>query len=263
MKQRKGQITVPEPCGEDWDNMLSGNNDGKYCLSCQKTVFDFTGMSDEELIRFFVNRREEKTCGHFRKDQLNREILINENVNHTLGSKLAQKLATIFLFIQTILYSVTTMAQEKSQTEVVANQTKTQVPPIKGIVVDYLTKTPISNVKVELHNTPYSTITDINGKFTLIINEELSGMLTLNGYDTTGNDSFVIWGEKGTFDELTHSTVILYRYFEGKLTEVIKQENREYIVDGGAIYTGVPVIYREARKHTLWYRITNMFRKKK
>jgi hypothetical protein len=67
-------LQIPEACHEDWNTMLP-DQQGKFCLSCQKKVIDFTSMSDRQLIEFFKNHKG-STCGRFNSDQLERDILI-------------------------------------------------------------------------------------------------------------------------------------------------------------------------------------------
>ncbi len=67
-------LQVPQGCSEDWNAMLPEQK-GKFCLSCQKQVIDFTTMNDRELIEFFKNHKG-STCGRFNSEQLNRDILI-------------------------------------------------------------------------------------------------------------------------------------------------------------------------------------------
>ena len=43
------QNTIPSPCTESWDCMTS-TKEGRFCQSCEKTVVDFTRMSDAELL---------------------------------------------------------------------------------------------------------------------------------------------------------------------------------------------------------------------
>jgi hypothetical protein len=48
---------------------------GKFCDSCQKTVIDFSNMSDNQLAQFF-KKPASSVCGRFHQDQLEREINI-------------------------------------------------------------------------------------------------------------------------------------------------------------------------------------------
>jgi hypothetical protein len=48
---------------------------GKFCGSCQKTVVDFTNMSDRQIVEFF-KKPPSSVCGRVYNDQLNRDIVI-------------------------------------------------------------------------------------------------------------------------------------------------------------------------------------------
>ena len=52
---------------------MSPEAQGRFCASCCKTVVDFTGMSDAELLRYFSSPKEQ-VCGRFYSDQLNRPV---------------------------------------------------------------------------------------------------------------------------------------------------------------------------------------------
>ncbi|HET6227297.1 MAG TPA: hypothetical protein VFF27_13520 [Bacteroidia bacterium] len=67
MKQTK--ITIPTPCHESWEQMTPAG-EGRHCASCDKVVVDFTRMSLEELQAYFENHSFQKSCGHFRNDQI-------------------------------------------------------------------------------------------------------------------------------------------------------------------------------------------------
>ena len=76
------RVNVAVPCGQDWDTMLPVEK-GRHCQQCCKTVVDFTGMSDAEVVGFFKERaRTAKggvpevggVCGRFMADQLGRDL---------------------------------------------------------------------------------------------------------------------------------------------------------------------------------------------
>lgn len=71
------KISIPKPCQENWNDMTP-ENQGVFCKVCSKVVVDFSNMSDEEVIRYFENKKQEKTCGRFRLSQLSPyELKIN------------------------------------------------------------------------------------------------------------------------------------------------------------------------------------------
>lgn len=71
---KKINLSIPKPCHESWNQMTQVEK-GKFCASCQKTVVDFTNMSDRQLAEFF-KKSIGSTCGRFQADQLGRDIAI-------------------------------------------------------------------------------------------------------------------------------------------------------------------------------------------
>lgn len=71
---KKINLTIPKPCHENWDKMTQ-EQQGRFCGSCQKTVIDFTDMSDRQLAEFF-KKPVGSVCGRFEQDQLDRKIVI-------------------------------------------------------------------------------------------------------------------------------------------------------------------------------------------
>jgi hypothetical protein len=68
------QFTIPEKCHENWAGMQKVQQ-GRFCLSCQKNVVDFTAMTDAQVLAFF-KKNTGNVCGRFNADQLNRNMEI-------------------------------------------------------------------------------------------------------------------------------------------------------------------------------------------
>lgn len=66
---KKMNIYVENPCHEDWQNMTP-ETQGRFCGACEKTVVDFSEMSDAEILLYFSKPKIEKVCGRFRPEQL-------------------------------------------------------------------------------------------------------------------------------------------------------------------------------------------------
>lgn len=62
-KNRGMQFT----CDQRWEDM-EPHSDGRFCLSCQKPVIDFTSWDRDALIAYFKERSG--TCGQFRVEQV-------------------------------------------------------------------------------------------------------------------------------------------------------------------------------------------------
>lgn len=133
MKTSKPSITIPEPCHENWENMLPDEK-GRFCLSCSKSVHDFTGKTDLEIHRILMTHKGQKVCGRFSKSQLNRPLNIRinladlpKNISTTRSFAIA-----VFLVFGSLLISCTdSFGQKMGEVEVVRpnkTNTNTQTP---------------------------------------------------------------------------------------------------------------------------------------
>ncbi|WP_238567944.1 hypothetical protein [Flavobacterium sp. ASV13] len=103
--ERKHIITIPEPCHQDWNKMTPSGND-RFCLSCSKTVVDFTSMLSEEIQHFFIQNQNNKICGRFRKSQLDSVIVqIPSRVLYTQTNYYKMFLLALFIAMGTTLFS--------------------------------------------------------------------------------------------------------------------------------------------------------------
>jgi hypothetical protein len=80
MENKNIIVRIPEPCTEDWNKMTPDKN-GKFCGSCQKSVFDFTNKTDDEIKEILFKYKDQKLCGHFKKSQIDRPLNIRVNLN--------------------------------------------------------------------------------------------------------------------------------------------------------------------------------------
>ncbi len=73
-------LQIPTPCSENWSAMDLVEK-GRHCAACQKTVVDFTGMSDAEVVRA-ISQAGSNVCGRLAPDQLNRKLSDIPPVQH-------------------------------------------------------------------------------------------------------------------------------------------------------------------------------------
>jgi hypothetical protein len=66
-------INIPKPCNQNWDAMAQVD-DGKHCTQCNNIVYDFSQMTDDEVLAFF-KQKPNTHCGRFHNSQLNRAIV--------------------------------------------------------------------------------------------------------------------------------------------------------------------------------------------
>ncbi|MEO6174265.1 MAG: hypothetical protein ABIP27_03845 [Flavobacterium circumlabens] len=101
----KHKITVPEPCHENWDKMTPKDN-GRFCLSCTKTVVDFTTILPDEIQHYFISNPNKSICGRFKNTQLDTiSIQILSRVLYTQTQYHKMFLLALFIAMGTTLFS--------------------------------------------------------------------------------------------------------------------------------------------------------------
>ncbi len=68
-------IKIAEPCKENWEEMTATQR-GAFCNSCERDLYDFTKLTDIELVHFFAKNNTD-FCGRYKKSQLNRNITLD------------------------------------------------------------------------------------------------------------------------------------------------------------------------------------------
>lgn len=71
------KISIPQPCHENWNEMLPEEK-GRFCLSCQKCVLDLTKMTDDEILNI---SKQKDICVRLDAKQIER---FNSNQNFKL-----------------------------------------------------------------------------------------------------------------------------------------------------------------------------------
>jgi hypothetical protein len=175
MAKKQITISIPTPCTEDW-NVMTTNNDGKFCASCQKTVIDFSQMSDKELVDFFYHLKG-KTCGRFNEKQVNRQLetpFVTKPQNRWAWALSALLLPSVAAS-QTVKTTDAIEVRDSSVFEARMDKNQAQSTKIdsgfivlNGIVIDE-SNTILEGVLITLKNTQIQTLTDSFGRFELKI----------------------------------------------------------------------------------------------
>ena len=120
------KLTIPKPCHNSWQDMTP-NEKGRYCLSCNKTVTDFTQLSDTEITNYFIQHKDEGTCGRFYKKQLDRITI------HIPTYVLQKRLPAWkrFLIVLLVCFGSTMFAVEVKAGNTVHTETTTKKPKLK------------------------------------------------------------------------------------------------------------------------------------
>lgn len=136
--QKPLQITIPEPCTQEWDTMTPCNN-GRFCGQCQKKVIDFTTWSDAELYKYFDAHKNEHFCGRYMSTQLNRDI----NIPHQPHSALYKAFIALGL---TLVFTQVPNSYVKAQTLTVIKDTSHNHVPDSTKAFTTIAPLPVTNV---------------------------------------------------------------------------------------------------------------------
>ncbi len=169
---KKIQLTIDEPCHENWEGMTPVEK-GKFCGACQKQVVDFSNMSDRKVAEFFKKPIKSfseggSVCGRFMADQLDRPIEIPR-----------KRIPWVKYFFQitlpAFLFSMKVSAQKTKGTVKVVTKDTTRIPVINndymvGMVAKRIDTKPITCDKIEIP-----------------VKKSIKGEMTINTFpDTSG-----------------------------------------------------------------------------
>lgn len=179
MKKNEFRLKINNPCTESWEEMMADGK-GKHCSSCDKTVIDFSGMSESQIAEWF-NTIQGRICGRFRKEQL-----------QVVYSVPAQRPASWYnrLFVKLALTGILTLKLSEGNAQGPVNPTEQTEKDnagrvmksgkkstggekkfISGKVIDKDTRLAIEFATVTIKGTPLSAKADKAGKFCIPLPE--------------------------------------------------------------------------------------------
>ncbi|MES2726159.1 MAG: energy transducer TonB [Bacteroidota bacterium] len=159
------KINIPKPCHENWSNMTP-NEQGRFCVSCQKTVLDFTNWNTLDIQNYFAKYYGQKICGRFNNEQLAK---INIQIPSTVFSFIppVRKFALVlFIVFGTTLFSCTDNDGQKvkiNSIEVIDSNHKEEIVPIIGVLEIPKTTTPKEPIKKEIKKIQFTQSNIITG----------------------------------------------------------------------------------------------------
>ncbi|THD32285.1 carboxypeptidase-like regulatory domain-containing protein [uncultured Flavobacterium sp.] len=162
----KVNITIPKPCHENWHEMTVAEK-GRFCNSCQKTVYDFTRFSDRQLIDKINS--ESNICGRFLASQLNKDLRVPKGKSSIWIAGVSGILSFLNLGNQEIYAQEnvkTEQTEEKNNVEKTIDNSSVPDIEITGFVFDE-SKLPLPGVSVTIEGKSISTKTDFDGKFSI------------------------------------------------------------------------------------------------
>jgi hypothetical protein len=210
MKNKPLFITIANPCNENFSAMQEEEG-GKHCDKCNHNVYDFSQMTDIELIRFF---KAQKTihCGRFDISQLDRDIkeITIPNYFFTKFVKIVASIITLITFRgftakATQINRSNLFLQDKKSSKL-KNYLQPENAIIKGTVKDE-NGNGLENVVVYFGG-KQTAITDVNGQYNFnveLTNNDAVLYFSLDSFDTIVRNYHIAMGS-------TSYDVVLYKH---------------------------------------------------
>jgi hypothetical protein len=195
-------IAIAEPCHENWQAMAP-NEQGRHCMSCQKTVIDFSLMSDQEILHY-ISTANRSICGRFDNDQLNKTYEEKKVPKPSPWRYAWNMVVATFL-----LTGNAAMAQSKPSSikQKEADKKKNNVPDdlsntmlgglvirtvpdekAKGVIVDDSTGIPVSYASIRIKGLTSVVTAREDGNFSFnapVHKNKVTVFISAEGYETT------------------------------------------------------------------------------
>ncbi len=92
------KVSINKPCHENWSKMTP-NEQGAFCLVCQKNVIDFSSKSLNQIKAFFRKKTSnESVCGRFDESQLE-ALTFDDFFEKFKHMKFVRKVTLILFFV--------------------------------------------------------------------------------------------------------------------------------------------------------------------
>jgi hypothetical protein len=158
---------------------------GRHCQHCQKTVIDFSTMTDKEILAV-ISKDQRNLCGNFQSDQLDRVLTGDTQPRHAFlpAAILASLIAAIIPGNSEAHEPGPAMEQMATD-----HASKENTPRLlKGQIVDSLTNEGLQGVTIVMKGGgAVGAVTDAAGKFQLTIpsgSTALAFRISYLGYNT-------------------------------------------------------------------------------
>ncbi|GLR16154.1 carboxypeptidase-like regulatory domain-containing protein [Portibacter lacus] len=228
------EFKIANSCTADW-NKMSNDEANRHCQLCNKTVYDFTNLKENEIIDFFENQHKQasKTCGRFNKDQL-------KGINLSLNGKSNYLTRVSPILVGLMLTSASCKVYKQDQ--IVCNE---HISTIE--ILDQLDSSNLAENKI------YGQILDENNEPLPFATAHIKG--TERGVESDFYGKFELDISGLDLNETyLQTSYIGYHSFEVKLFDIKENKFKITLADPRELMGDVIVVYKP--------RIKNIFKRK-
>ncbi len=175
MRKKAYQINIPSPCDKSWEAMTP-NQTGRHCSHCERTVVDFTGKTDRQILLALEQAKGQRVCGRLSDGQMQRKMVLESPiVYHTKWKAFALMLSGILgtstvqgqQFIGELTKDGVEQTTSNERQQKIQKEFSKEFHTVTGIVMDE--NEPLIFAAVVLQGTTIGISTDMEGKFSLRI----------------------------------------------------------------------------------------------
>lgn len=166
-------ISIPEPCHQSWQQMEITDG-GRHCAHCCKTVVDFSGMTNEEIIVFLSSATN--VCGRFYDGQL---VQLNNSLNLPKSRKIWKPFRLVAAI--TLLFSMIKAEAQVRKPTTIHNARSIKVRKTESVKPDSIICTELTADKIII-NTKNTTNDSMVAKIpqtTFSLSGTLGGVIVL------------------------------------------------------------------------------------
>ncbi len=175
------QISIPNPCREEWTEMKANGN-GHFCNHCQHAIVDFSNLPDLEILRIMALPDAPK-CGRWRKSQLNRVLGMPASPSNRMIPRLAVGAFLTFAMLPHALLAQSPPTQveavledgQKIRNNPEQKRKSGSEAVFSGKIIWSADGSPVEFVTIKVKDRPIGTISNVEGNFSLNIPQDVVG----------------------------------------------------------------------------------------
>eukprot|EP01012_Entosiphon_sulcatum_P049988 TRINITY_DN68732_c0_g1_i1.p1 TRINITY_DN68732_c0_g1~~TRINITY_DN68732_c0_g1_i1.p1 ORF type:complete len:226 (-),score=30.64 TRINITY_DN68732_c0_g1_i1:587-1264(-) len=174
MKTRINEVTIAEPCSQNWDEMEKGAG-FNFCKACSKNVIDFSGYTNAEIIQILANSGS-SVCGRLSQSQLN-QLNYHLSVVPTSNRNWMKYLGVLAIGMSIF---ATDAKAEKLKTPIeitksIHNKTDDKKPVIPKKIYGYVIGADnkvVAGIRLSILDTKYTALTNKNGRYEIVLDNQ-------------------------------------------------------------------------------------------
>jgi hypothetical protein len=174
MKTRINEVTIAEPCLQNWDEMEKGEG-FNFCKACSKNVIDFSGYTNAEIINVLANAGS-SVCGRMSQSQLNQlnyHLAIVPTNNRNWMKYLGVLAIGMSIFVMDA--KAENLKTPIEITRSINSKTDDKKPVLPKRIYGYVIgadNKPAAGIRIAIVDTKFFALTDKDGRYEITLDDK-------------------------------------------------------------------------------------------